>query len=163
MSPHCPAIFLQQARSAGVIAAFGTAQAITGSAANNAAKPKTPTLHRSLNSMSVARPASWTQRARKGLRLPWCSSRVADLGGNSHLKPLSSSHLHSTVRDPVAGLSLSVSGPRTAVPIEDGLLRMQAQPRRSGDRNAMTSCRQLNGFERDDCDGGRSKARGDGS
>jgi hypothetical protein len=44
MSPHCLAIFLQHSCSAGVISALGTAQAITGIAANNAAKTKTATL-----------------------------------------------------------------------------------------------------------------------
>jgi hypothetical protein len=54
MSPHCLAIFLQHSRSAGVIAALGTAQAITGSAANNAASAKTPTLWINFNSISLA-------------------------------------------------------------------------------------------------------------
>src|SRR5437868_5722190 len=35
MSPHCSAVFLQHSRSAAVIAALGTAHAITGNAANN--------------------------------------------------------------------------------------------------------------------------------
>ena len=54
MSPHCPAIFLQQSRSAAVIAALGTTHAITGSAANNTAKAKTPTFCTSLNFITVA-------------------------------------------------------------------------------------------------------------
>jgi preprotein translocase subunit SecG len=54
MSPHCPAIFLQQARSAGVMAAFGTAQAMTGNATNNTAKARTPTLRMSVNGLIVA-------------------------------------------------------------------------------------------------------------
>jgi preprotein translocase subunit SecG len=44
MSPHCLAIFLQHARSADVMSAFGTAQDITGSAANIMAAAKIPTL-----------------------------------------------------------------------------------------------------------------------
>jgi hypothetical protein len=54
MSPHCLAIFLQHSRSAGVIAAFGTAHAITGSAPNNTAKARTPTLRMSVNRFIVA-------------------------------------------------------------------------------------------------------------
>jgi hypothetical protein len=47
MSPHRPFIFLQHARSAAVIAALGTAHAITGNAANNPARAKTATfLHK---------------------------------------------------------------------------------------------------------------------
>jgi hypothetical protein len=53
MSPHCPAIFLQHSRSAAVIAAFGTAQAMTGSAANKTAKPKMPTLRMRSNATNV--------------------------------------------------------------------------------------------------------------
>jgi hypothetical protein len=49
VSPHCPAIFLQQSRSARVMAAFGTAHAITGSAANKIAKARTPDLRMSVN------------------------------------------------------------------------------------------------------------------
>jgi hypothetical protein len=49
VSPHCLAMFLQQSRSARVMAAFGTAHAITGSAANNIAKARKPTLRMSVN------------------------------------------------------------------------------------------------------------------
>jgi hypothetical protein len=54
LSPHRPAIFLQHSRSAGVIAALGTAHAITGNAANNTAKTKTPNLRISVNKVIVA-------------------------------------------------------------------------------------------------------------
>jgi preprotein translocase subunit SecG len=54
MSPHCLVIFLQHSRSAGVIAASGTAHAMTGSAANNAAKTKTPVLYMTFNAISLA-------------------------------------------------------------------------------------------------------------
>jgi len=54
MSPHCLAIFLQHSRSAGVIAALGTAHAITGIAANNTARAKTPTLCISFNGTILA-------------------------------------------------------------------------------------------------------------
>jgi hypothetical protein len=54
MSPHCPAIFLQQSRSAGVIAAAGKAQAMTGNATNNTVKARTPTLRMSVNRGIVA-------------------------------------------------------------------------------------------------------------
>jgi len=54
MSPHCLAIFLQHSRSAGVISALGTTHAITGIAANNAAKTKTPTLFTSFKDTSLA-------------------------------------------------------------------------------------------------------------
>jgi hypothetical protein len=49
ISPHRSAIFLQHSRSAAVIAASGTTHAITGNAANNTAKPKTPTFCTSFN------------------------------------------------------------------------------------------------------------------
>jgi hypothetical protein len=54
VSPHCPAIFLQHSRSAAVIAALGTTHAITGSAANNTAKAKTPILRTNVNVVIVA-------------------------------------------------------------------------------------------------------------
>jgi len=54
MSPHCLAIFLQHSLSAGVISALGTAHAITGIAANSAAKTKTPTLFISFYDTSLA-------------------------------------------------------------------------------------------------------------
>jgi hypothetical protein len=54
MPPHCLAIFLQHFRSTGVMAALGTAHAITGIAANNAARAKTPTLCISFNGTSLA-------------------------------------------------------------------------------------------------------------
>jgi hypothetical protein len=54
MSPHCLAIFLQHSRSAAVIAASGSAHAITGIAANNAASAKTTTLCVNFNTLSLA-------------------------------------------------------------------------------------------------------------
>jgi hypothetical protein len=54
MSPHRPFIFLQHSRSAAVIAALGTAHAITGNAANNPARAKTATFCTSFNVISVA-------------------------------------------------------------------------------------------------------------
>jgi hypothetical protein len=62
MSPHCLAIFLQHSRSAGVIAASGTAHAMTGIAANNTARAKTPTLRMSVNVVIVAAAASQRQQ-----------------------------------------------------------------------------------------------------
>jgi hypothetical protein len=54
MSPHCPAIFLQHSRSAAVIDALGNAHAITGNAANNTAKARTPILLIGRNTISLA-------------------------------------------------------------------------------------------------------------
>jgi preprotein translocase subunit SecG len=71
MSPHCPAIFLQQSRSAGVMAAFGKAQAMTDNATNNAVKARTPTLRISVNRVIVAAAVSLTQREEKGFGVPW--------------------------------------------------------------------------------------------
>ena len=70
MSPHCPAIFLQQSRSAGVMAAFGKAQAITGSAANNTVNARTPTLRMSVNRVILAVTVGLTQREQKGFGVP---------------------------------------------------------------------------------------------
>src|ERR1700681_2915636 len=80
MSPHCPAIFLQQSRSAAVIAALGNAHAITGSAANNTVRAKTATLWTGFNIISVAATASWTQTEAKSYRL----RRLRDLPLNLH-------------------------------------------------------------------------------
>ena len=70
MSPHCLAIFLQHSRSAAVIAALGTAHAITGNAANNTVNATTPSLRMSVNTVILAAAANQTQQTVKGFSLP---------------------------------------------------------------------------------------------
>jgi len=69
MSPHCPAIFLQHSRSAAVIAALGTTHAITGSAANKAARAKTPILRESVNWIIVNDNCGLKTTGRKRFRI----------------------------------------------------------------------------------------------
>jgi hypothetical protein len=69
ISPHCSAIFLQQSRSADVIATPGNTQAATGSAASISARAETPTLISNLNITSLSTPDSKTQQAGKGFSL----------------------------------------------------------------------------------------------
>jgi hypothetical protein len=53
------------------MAAFGKAQAITGNAANNTVKARTPTLRMSVNRVIVTVAVSLTQRKEKGFGVPW--------------------------------------------------------------------------------------------
>src|SRR5258708_61191 len=62
MSPQCLAILLQHSRSAAVIATLGTAHAITGIAANNVARVKTPTLRMNVNRLIVVATVNKTQQ-----------------------------------------------------------------------------------------------------